>query len=148
MMKLIACFLLAIAASTPLWSQVEPSATGGGSDLDGERMMTPPPVSREAYPVVVGSEQRSNYVSGGVVVTAAYTDNLMLVNNNGPISDETYTILPTVGLERSTSRDGESLHYSSGFMIYQNTSELNAVSQDASAAYRYRLSPYAMFSIN
>lgn len=148
MTKLIAYFCLALAASTPLWSQVEPSATGGGGGLDDERMMTPPPVSTDAYPAVVGSEQRSNYLSGGLVFTAAYMDNLMLVNNSGPISDETYTILPTIGLERQTPRDGESLHYSSGFSLYQNTSELNSVSQNASAGYRYHLSPYAVISIN
>jgi hypothetical protein len=148
MMKLIACFLLAIAASTPLWSQVEPSATGGGSDLDDEHMMTPPPVSRDAYPVVVGSEERSNYLSGGVVFTAAYTDNLMLVNNSGPISDMNYTILPTIGLQRVTPRQGESLHYSSGFSLYQKTSELNAVSQDASGSYQFHLSKYAAISVS
>ena len=148
MMKLIACFLLAIAASTPLWSQVEPSATGGGSDLDDERMMTPPPVSRDAYPVAVGSEERSNYLSAGMVLNAAYTDNLMLLTNNGPVSDEIYSFSPTVGLDRRTSRQGESLHYSSGFSIFQNTSQLNSVSQAASASYSFRLSKYAAITLN
>jgi hypothetical protein len=144
----IACICVAFFATTPLWAQVEPSASGGGFDLDDEHMMTPPPVSRDAYPVIVGSEQRSNFLSGGLVFTAAYTDNLMLVNNNGPISDETYTFLPTIGLERRTPRQGESLHYSSGFSLYQNTSELNAVSQDASAGYHFHLSPYAVISVS
>jgi len=146
MMKLIACLCLAVAASTPLWSQVEPSATGGGFDLDDEHMMTPPPVSRDAYPVMVGSEERANFFSGGLVFTAAYTDNLMLLNSNGPISDENYIILPTVGLERRTAKQGESLHYSSGFSFYQNTSQLNAVSQSASGSYHFHLSPYAVIS--
>ncbi|HXS76321.1 MAG TPA: hypothetical protein VN753_09090 [Terracidiphilus sp.] len=148
MLKFIACLCLAVAASTPLWSQVEPSASGGGFDLDDEHMMTPPPVSRDAYPVMVGSEERSNFLSGGLVFTAAYSDNLMLVNNSGPISDETYTFLPTIGLERRTPKQGESLHYSSGFALYQNTSKLNSVSQDGSAGYRFHLSPYAVISIN
>ncbi len=42
-------------------------------------MMTPPPVSGDAYPVVVGVESRSNYLDGGLVFTAAYVDNLCLV---------------------------------------------------------------------
>jgi hypothetical protein len=148
MSKILACFCLAVAASTPLWSQVEPSASGGGFDLDDEHMMTPPPVSRNAYPVIVGSEQRSNFLSAGMVFTAAYTDNLMQVNNKGPISDEIYTFLPTIGLERRTPKQGQSLHYSSGFTLYQNTSELNGVSQDASGSYDFHLSPYAIVSIS
>src|SRR5579863_5406909 len=91
---------IALAAATPVWSQVEPSATGGGFDLDDSHMMTPPPVSQDAYPVLVGSEVRSNYLSGGVVFTAGYVDNLM--EGSSTVADETYSIFPTVSLDRRT----------------------------------------------
>lgn len=136
------CFCLAIAAATPLWSQVEPSASGGAS-LDDSQMMTPPPVSGTAYPEVVGSESRANYLTAGVVVTAAYLDNLLLVNSTKPVSDETYSFLPTISLDRKTAMQAETLRYSSGFNLYQNTSQLNGVSQDGSGSYRFRFSPYA-----
>ena len=51
------CLLLSLFSQRqrPLWSQVEPSASGWWvQSLDDSRMMTPPPVSRDAYPVVVG----------------------------------------------------------------------------------------------
>src|ERR1700741_4735573 len=96
----IACLFLLVGATSPLWSQVEPSASGGDFELSDEHMMTPPPVSQDAYPVIVGSEERSNFASAGMVFTAAYVDNLMLINSVGPISDEIYTFAPTIGLDR------------------------------------------------
>lgn len=137
-----ACFCLVLAAATPLWSQVEPSATGGGYDLDDEHMMTPPPVSRDAYPMTVGSESRSNYLSAGMAFTAAYQDNLLL--GNSKVSDENYEFLPMISFDHRTSRQGESLEYSSGFDLYQHTSQLNGISQNGSGAYRFHLSPYAI----
>ena len=89
-----ACLCIALAAAMPLWSQVEPSASGGGFDLDDSHMMTPPPVSQDAYPVVIGTEMRSNYLSGGLVFTTAYVDNL--VGGDSPTSDEMYSVFPTI----------------------------------------------------
>jgi len=131
----------------PLWSQVQPSAYGGAVELDSEHMKTPPPVSRGAYPTMIGSEERDNYLSGGVVVSAAYTDNLLLLGDKA-ISDEYYSVAPTISLDRRTSRHTESLHYSSGFRFYQNTSNLNAVTQDGSASLSYHFTPYAALIIS
>ncbi len=140
----ITCYCIVLTAATSLWSQVEPSAVGGGFSLDDTRMMTPPPVSLDAYPIVVGVESRSNYLDGGIVFTAAYVDNLLGADTTNPISDETYTFLPTISLDRRTPKQGESLHYSSGFNLHQNTSQLNGVNQNGSADYRFHISPYAV----
>lgn len=143
----IACFCLFIAVATPLRSQVEPSATGGGNDLDSEHMRTPPPVSRDGYPATAGSEDRANFLSAGLIFTTAYIDNLMLFGNEST-SDESYSILPSIGLDRRTPRHGESLRYSSGYTFYQNTNQLNSASQSASANFRYHLTRYAILSVN
>jgi len=135
------CFLLLAASS--LWSQVEPSATGGG--LNDTQMMTPPPVSGDAYPVVVGAETRSNFLSGGMVFTTAYQDNLLV--GNSKMSDETYAFLPTISLERVTPHQGESLNYSSGFTLYQHSNQFNGVTQNAAGSYRFHLSPYTVFVV-
>ncbi len=142
-----ACLFLAVAAATPLWSQVEPSGSGGGSGLGDSQMMTPAPVSGGSYPGTVGSEERSNFLAGGLVFTAAYMDNLLLGNLNGPISDETYSFAPTISFDRKTPRQGESLSYSSGFTLYQHTSQLNSVAQTASAGYRFHISKYTILSL-
>jgi hypothetical protein len=141
-----ACFV--IATTMPLWSQVEPSATGGPFSLDDTHMMTPPPLSKDAYPVVVGSESHSNFLNAGVVFTGAYVDNLLIAGSTSPVSDETYSFLPSISLDRRTPRQGESLHYSSGFQLYQNTSQLNGVSQDASGEYRFHITPYAVIQFD
>lgn len=147
-MPRLLCICLLLISSISLWSQVEPAASGGGFDLDDLHMMTPPPVSGDAYPVMVGSEMRSNYVSAGLVFTGAYMDNLLVANSAGhPMSDESYTFLPTFGLDRRTPRQGETLTYSSGFTLYHNTSQLNGVSQNAQAGYRFHLSPYAVIEV-
>ena len=144
----IACFFLVIATTTPLWSQVQPAANGGGFDLDDIHMMTPPPVSGDAYPVVVGDESRANYFDAGLVFTGSYVDNLMLGETTKAISDEIYYFVPSISLDRRTPRQGETLHYSPGFTLYQNTSQLNGVSQDASGDYRFHISPYAVVEIS
>jgi hypothetical protein len=145
MTKMFFTFAL-LFATTSLWSQVEPSATGGG-DLNDLHMMTPPPVSGDAYPVSVGAETRSNYVSGGIVFTAAYISDLLLQNGARSHADETYSFLPTIDFNRHTPRQAESLYYSSGFTLYQDTTELNGVSQNASAGYSFHLSPYAVIEV-
>ena len=138
----IACICLAVAAATPLWSQVEPSGSGGNSGLGDTHMMTPPPVGGGNYSGSLGSEERSNYLAGGMVFTAAYIDNLLLGGSATPYSDETYSLLPTIGFDRKTPRQSESLAYSAGFTIYQHTSDLNSVAQAADTTYRFRMSPY------
>ncbi len=144
----IACVCLAFAAAVPLCAQVEPSGSGGGSSLDDTQMMTPAPVSGSAYPSGTGSEERSNYLSGGLIVTGAYTDNLFLGGANGPVADETYSIAPTISIDRKTARQGEMLSYSSGFTFYQHTSQLNAIAQSATGSYRFRITKYAVLSLS
>lgn len=130
----------------PVWSQVQPSAYGGGYDLESEHMMTPPPVSREGYPTTTGSEERSNILAGGAAVSAGYTDNLMLVGDQ-KVSDELYTIFPELSLDRRTPRHAETLLYGAGFRFYQNTTNLNAFTQNGSASFRYHFTPYAALVI-
>ena len=67
----------------------------------------------------------------------------MLVNSTSPCSDETYSFLPTIGFDRRTPRQSESLSYSAGFSLYQHTSEFNTVAQSASGSYRFRITKYA-----
>ncbi len=139
---------LAVLWALPSWSQVEPSANGGPFSMDYDTaMMTPPPVSGDHFPTNVGSEARSNYLRGGIIFTADYNDNLMQLDSTRSVSDETYSILPSVSLSRNTSRQIETLDYTTGFRIYQHTSALNNLSQTGGAHYRYRISPYIALDV-
>src|SRR5579863_271783 len=143
-----ACICFVIATAMPLWSQVEPSAMGGAFSLDDDHMMTPPPVSGDSSPVAVGAEGRkSNYLAGGIIVSGGYTDNILAGGNTEKIGDSNYSIIPTISLNRQTPRQAAALSWSSGFQIFQKSSELNGATQDGSASYSFNLSPYVLVSI-
>ena len=148
--------LLVLAAAVPLWSQVDTSptqplaayGTGSGTENSDSRMMTPPPVSGQSYPATPGSQERSNYLRAGVTFTSAYSDNLVgsTGSNSGPVSDESYSVFPTLALDESTTRLHFTLTYAPGFTFYQHTSSLNQANQNASIDFQYRLSPHVTFS--
>ena len=81
----------------PLWLVWTKCGAGGDlqPDTSEDRMITPPPVSGQTYPIALGSEERSNYLRAGVFFTGAYTDNVLGNGANGsPVSDESYSVAP------------------------------------------------------
>jgi hypothetical protein len=112
------------------------------------RMLTPPPVSNQNYPTLVGSEARSNYIGAGVVFSAAYNDNVLAGGNNMPIHDLTYSLWPTIELDQTSTRQHRKLTYSPGFTLYQHTSALNAIDQHALMDFEYRLSEHATITFS
>src|SRR5215472_10511324 len=48
-----------------------PPESGATPEVDNDRMMVPPPVSGQTYPIVLGSQEKSNYLSGGLSFTTA-----------------------------------------------------------------------------
>lgn len=109
-------------------------------------MQTPPPVSGEAYPTQVRSETRSNYISGGLSVNTAYTDNLYAGGTEPPTGETTITFLPTISFDETTDRQQRRLTYSPGYTIYQPSSELNQTYQNVTGSYLYRISPVVSVS--
>lgn len=142
------CLILALLGATPLWSQVAPSASGGTTNPDDDsRMNMPPPVGGESSPMTGTAEERSNFLSGGLTFITAYQDNVFAGGTSGPVGDETYSILPTISLDQRTPRQHRTLSYSSGFVFYHPTSDLNSVQQNASLGYVYRFSPRTTLSV-
>jgi hypothetical protein len=130
------------------WPQVEPGGTGGAAITDNDtQMMTPPPVSGEAYPTTVGSEERSNYLSAGVAVSGAYVNNVLPGSTTTPVNDGTFSILPMFMLAQSTPRQQTTLSYSPSFVIYEPTTTLDTIDQGAALTYRYRLSQQVSLSL-
>jgi hypothetical protein len=129
----------AAAASAPLL----------GGPLNGDdpgRMLTPPPVSGESYPLSF-AEERSNYLRGGVTFNTAYSDNVLGATSTTPISDVSYSVWPTLALDETTSRLRMLLTYAPGFTFYQHTSGYNEADQNLSFDVRYRLSPHVAVSL-
>jgi len=77
-------------------------------------MLTPPPVSGQAYPVATGDEVRVNYMSFGLTGEVAYDDNVLAGFSATPQGDVIYSIWPTVTLDKSTLALREQFSYSPG----------------------------------
>jgi hypothetical protein len=151
-MKRWSCFAFALflLTVTPLWSQVNNPSQASGLDVlapasTDDEMKVPPPVSGQSYATQVTSEERSNYIRGGVTFTAAYTDNALGSVTGTPESDVNYSIGPNVVLDLTRSRVRFDLTYAPGFTFYQRTSSRNEADQNLSFALRYRLSPHVTF---
>jgi len=110
-------------------------------------MMTPAPVSGEGYSMGFSSETRSNYLRGGLIFSTAYQSDVTTGTNGQPISDVTYTILPTISLDQTRSRLHWVFTYSPGFTFYQKTTSLNQANQNLGVNLRYRLSPHVTLSL-
>jgi hypothetical protein len=114
---------------------------------NGDHMLTPPPVSGQSYPLATVSEERSNYLRGGVIFAAAYSDNVLGSTSPAPVSDVSYSIFPTIALDQTTTRLHTTLTYAPGFTFYQRTSAYNQADQNAAIDLRYRLSPHVTVSL-
>jgi hypothetical protein len=138
------CVVLVLSLSAALaHSQVEPSATGGSAPTnnDDSLMSMPPQVSGSFFPSSVGSQTRENYLSGGVIATAAYNDNVLVGETAKPVNAETYFITPSIQWEQTTARTQSALTYSPGFSFYDPTSDLDSVTENLAAEFRYRFTP-------
>jgi len=146
------CVGLLLLPAARLWSQVEstptapapatpvPAVVGPGSTSD--QMLTPPPVSGQAFPTSTTSEERSNYLRGGLGFTSAYTDNAVGSLSAHPVSDVSYSVAPFITLDETTTRLHIVSTYAPGFTFYQRESALNETDQNASVNLQYRLSPH------
>ena len=144
LIRVLSCILLVAAIApglqTDAWSQVAPAK--------GDSMLTPPPVSIEAYPKEVGSEVRSNFLRAGVTVSAGYIDNLYAGSGNAVLGETTISIRPTISFDATSYRQQSTLFYSPGFTFYQPTSELNQTDQNAMFNWRFRVTPHGTITAN
>jgi hypothetical protein len=127
-----------------------PAATGLGTTDDlgsTDQMLTPAPVSDQGYPTGIRSQQRSNFLRVGIGLNTAYSDNILGDLNANPVSDVEYSILPTIGIDKTTERQRWRLTYSPGFTFYQRTSSRNQTDQNVELDFQFRLSPHVTFNV-
>ena len=124
------------------------TSTNDSADPGEDRMVTPPPVSGQSYPVGPVSQERSNYLRGGVTFSTAYSDNILgsTGSTETPVSDVSYSIWPTIALDETTTRLHWTLNYAPGFTFYQRTSARNEADQNASINFEYRITRHVTFS--
>ncbi len=134
---------IVLMAATPLWCQVNAGANGttdAAVTADDSRMTAPPPVSGESYPTGGLGDTRSNYLRYGLTFSTAYIDNT--IGGPTPVSDISYSVSPTIALDKSIPRLHLLLTYSPGFTFYQRFSRLDAADQNVGINVGYRLSQH------
>jgi hypothetical protein len=132
--------------SVPAASAASPDASSDSGPVNSEdRMVTPPPVSGQSYPTASVSQERSNYLRGGVSFISAYSDNAVGPVNGHPESDVSYSVAPTLAIDETTTRMHWVMTYAPGFTFYQRFSSRNEADQNATIDFTYRLSPHVTF---
>jgi hypothetical protein len=145
--------------AVPVWAQEDKPATPApamSSHLlaaavnpdESDAMLVPPPVSGQSYPVAPTSEERSNYLRGGVTFNSAYSDNVLAATNGTPLSDVSYSVWPTIALDETTTRLHTVLTYAPGFTFYQRDTSRNEADENLAFDLRYRLSPHVTMSLH
>ena len=150
MKPITVCLVLLMLPSAFLWAQggtqASPAPAVSGPEPISEPMLAPPPVSGQAFPTSFTSEERSNYLRGGLAFTTAYTDNAIGSLAGHPVSDVGYSVAPMIALDETTPRMHTVLSYAPGFTFYQRENALNEQDQNAAIDFSYRLSPHVTFS--
>ncbi|HXM23704.1 MAG TPA: hypothetical protein VN948_20775 [Terriglobales bacterium] len=143
----VASILLAASA---LWAQVAASGVAAattGPGGGGGAMVTPVLVSGEGYSMGFVSETSANYLRGGLVFSSAYDSYATVGANGRPVSDTSYSIWPTISLDRTRSRLHCFVFYSPGYTFYQRTGSLDAASQNFAVDLKYYLSSHVTLSL-
>lgn len=137
-----ACCGLLLLACASAWAQVDTNATETATDSTEEvQLVVPPPVSGQAYSSEFAGDQESNYLRGGFTFTSTYNSNIYGSGYSKPVSDMSYSVWPTLSLDKTTSRLHFVLSCSPGFTFYQHTSTFNQSNHNFAANFQYRLSP-------
>jgi hypothetical protein len=153
------CWGILVMVAVPGWGQVSTTSSVGDatltnatqatsdSNIQDNRMMTPPSISGQSYPSVGSAGERSNYLRYGIIFTTAYSDNVLGGVTTTPISDVSYSVWPTISLDQSTPRLHSLLTYSPGFTFYQKTTSRNEADQNASGQVSYRLTQHVTVNV-
>ena len=136
-------FLYLLIATATSWSQVTPSASGGGTPT---QMMTPPPVSGIGFPTAVGAEVRSNYLRAGMTFDAAYVDHLYAGSGSTSIGETEFSVFPTIDFDTTSARQHATVAYNPGFTFYRPSSALNEVDNNAALTYTLSLTTHLTLS--
>ncbi len=132
------CALL--LACLPAWCQVDTnSQDASANSTDDTQLRVPPPVSTQSYETTFSGETESNYLRTGITFSSAYSNNVS--GGNPPVGSMSYSIWPTLALDRVTYRMHLLLNYSPGFTFYQRASSPNQGNQNLALNLQYRLSP-------
>ena len=121
-----ACFSLVLLACTSAWSQVDTSGTETTTDTDTTAAIPRTTCNCSYRRQSVDRSTRLNSPAKRSQITcvaaspslSAYSNNISGGGGSNPVSDMSYSIWPTLALDKTTSRLHLVLSYSPGFTFY------------------------------
>jgi hypothetical protein len=120
---------------------------GGADDTANILPLIPALLGGKGISLAFASElERSNYLRGGVNVSAAYNDNPLL-DSSGSAGDASVSIFPNISIEQSSSRMRWTLAYAGGLTVNQRFTNQDQGSQNLNFESDYRLSPHVNLRI-
>ena len=128
----------AAALSAIAGMQTEGGTGDASSDLPQMPALLGGPGTSAAF---LSELERSNFLRGGINVSATYDDNPLLVSS-GATSNTSVSIFPNIGIAESSSRMRWSLGYAGGLTINQSLPNQNQDSQNLTFDSQFRLSPH------
>jgi len=126
------------AASAPLLSS---------SDDSSSQLLVPPPVSGSSYSLAFASQERSNYLKGGLTFQANHDDDVLTTPSGSAVADWSYSIWPSIEINQTWPRFHWRVAYMPGFTFYQNLSSYNQQDHNLAISGEYRLSPHVTLGL-
>lgn len=136
------CLIPLLLLVPPALAQVTNATASPQSTV---RMQLPPPVSSLGLPNTVGALELSNYIRGDLRFSGGYAYNLYPGNGTTTVDDATFSVQPSLSLDRATDRMHERLSYAPTFDFYNPDSSLNTTNHTGGVALEYRFAPYLTF---
>jgi hypothetical protein len=138
----LVCLLLAGA-----WARAQSQKDPGAASFD--QVMTLPPTQAGQSPgLKVGNELgRESTLSGGISVTAMYTDNVFLTAT-GKQDDISYDLQPHIAWRQFTPRLSLELGGGAGVVVNQKVGERNMAAENFSLELSYRLQQHVTLRVS
>ena len=112
-----------------------------------ENAPVPPPANIAGPSLAFSSDlERANYLRGGIGMGTTYDDNVFNTASN-QVGGFTYSALPHLALDISTSRLRWTSLYSAGLTVNQRLSAQNQGSHSLGMDFEYRLSPHVSLAV-
>ncbi|HEX3741019.1 MAG TPA: hypothetical protein VHV29_15065 [Terriglobales bacterium] len=141
-------FVLGLLMAVPVWSQTDANTTSGPSPAASDsQMAVPAPISAQNSAGLPDAEARSNYLRTGLTFISSYSDNLLGGASTRPVGDESYSVMPYIALDETTSRLHSVLNFDPGFTFYQHTSDRNEADENGGLNVSYRFTPHVTVSV-
>lgn len=149
-LKICSIVMLGLAGARAQSSGAPPAASAPAFSDNSDNaslLLVPPPVAGSSYSLAFTSEERSNYLKGGVTFQANHDDDVLTTPTGAAVADWSYSIWPSIEINQTWPRFHWRVAYMPGFTFYQNLNSYNSQDQNLALSGEYRLSPHVTLGL-